>query len=62
MIDRHEIRLVLDPAGNPVGASATTVLDDGGYRVRPLEPAPFDTPGEVLTELLAGLELASRLF
>jgi hypothetical protein len=61
-IEQHELRIVLDPAGQPLAASATTLLDDGGYRVRPVQPGPFETPTEVLEGLCDGLDIQLRLW
>ena len=46
-IDQHVVRVVLDPSGSPLAASATTVFDDRSYRTTPIDVGPFDTPAEV---------------
>lgn len=61
-IDHHVLRVVLDPAGRPVGASATTVHDDRSYRVAPLDVGPFDELGEVVEGLYDALDIQLRLW
>lgn len=61
-IERHDVSIVLDPAGHVVGGSATTLYNDGTYRVVPLAPGPFDSPSEALREAVAALDLQLRLW
>lgn len=61
-IEQHELRVVLDAAGQVAGGSAVTTYSDGTYRVVPLTPGPFDTPEDALREGLAALEFQKRLW
>lgn len=61
-IEQHVVRIVLDPAGQPVAASATTEMDDSGYRTTPIDVGPFDTPTEVLYECMQRLDIQLTLW
>lgn len=62
LVDTHSIRVVLDAAGKPLQASATTNLTSGSYRVRPLDVGPFDTLEEVVARCVAALDLQGTLW
>lgn len=61
-ISHHVVRIELDPAGRPLGASATTYVNDGEYRTKPIDVGPFDLPGDVLDTCMEALDIQLSLW
>lgn len=61
-IDRHELRLVIDPAGHPLAGSATTVMRSGGFLTVPMEFGPFDTVEDATAALYARVDIQLTLW
>lgn len=62
MFPLHHITVVVDSHGMAVGASVRIEPEVGRGSVRPVQPGPFDTPGEVFQRLCEDVDTQLRLW